>query len=65
MLGNIGDDVSKVPVAYPHGTVSFSLLGYFSSVGSSSKPSYPSLPISVGAPILMNIPRRRGGGNEN
>ena len=32
----------------PRGAVSVSSLGYFSSVGSSSKPSHPSLPLYVG-----------------
>ena len=45
VLGYGGEDVSIVPVVYPHGTVSVSSLGYFLSVGSSSKPSYPSLPV--------------------
>ena len=44
-----GEEVSIVPVVYPRGTVSISSLGYFSSVGSSSKPSYPSFPLSIGA----------------
>ena len=47
MLGYGGEDVSIVPVVYPHGTVSVSSLGYFLSVGSSSKPSYPSLPVPL------------------
>ena len=33
----------------PRGTVSVSSLGYFSSVGSSSKLSHPSLPLFLGA----------------
>ena len=49
VLGGVGEDVSIVPVVYPCGTVSVSSLGYFSSVGFSSKPSHPSLPVSVGA----------------
>ena len=42
-----GDKVSIMLVVYPRGTVSVSLLGSFSSVGSSSKSSHPSLPISL------------------
>ena len=38
-----------MPVVYPHLTVSVSSLGYFSSIGSSSKPSHPSLPFSLRA----------------
>ena len=49
MLGYGGEDVSIVPVVYPRGTVSVSPLGSFPSVGSSSKPSHPSLTVSVGA----------------
>ena len=49
VIGYIGEYVSIVPVVYPRGTVSVSSLGYFSSVGSFSKPSHPSLPVSVEA----------------
>ena len=49
MLGDGGEDVSILPVVYPCGTVSVSSLGYFSSVGFSSKPSHPYLPVSLGA----------------
>ena len=44
---NGGDEVNIVPFVYPRGKVSVSSLGYFSSVGSSSKPSHPSLPLSL------------------
>ena len=51
VLGDGGGDVSIVPVVYPCGAVSVSLLGYFSYIGSSSKlsskPSYPYLPVSI------------------
>ena len=40
------DEVNYVPFVYPRGTVSVSSLGSFSYVGSSSKPSHPSLPLS-------------------
>ena len=49
MLGGGVYEVSIVPFEYPRGTVSVSSLGYFLSVGSSSKTSHPSLPVSVGA----------------
>ena len=42
-----GDEVNYVPFVYPRGTVSVSSLGSFSSVGSSSKPSHPYLPLSL------------------
>ena len=41
-----GDKVNYVPSVYPRGTVIVSSLGSFSSVGSSYKPSHPSLPLS-------------------
>ena len=44
-----GDKVSIVPFVYYRGMVGVSSLGYFSSIGSSSKPSHPSLPLSLGA----------------
>ena len=43
-----GDEVSILTFVYPRGTVSVSPMGYFSYFGSYSKPSYPSLPVSVG-----------------
>ena len=49
MLGGGGDEVGIMPVIYPHWTVSVSSLGYFSSVGSSSKHYCPSLYLSLGA----------------
>ena len=42
-----GDELNYVPFVYPHGTVSVSSLGSFSFVGSSSKPSHPSLSLSL------------------
>ena len=48
MLGGVGDEVSVMTVVHPRGKVSVSSLGYFSSVGSSSKPYHPSLPIYLG-----------------
>ena len=49
MLEDGGEYVSIVPVVYPCWTVSISSLAYFSSIGSSSKPSHPSLPVSLRA----------------
>ena len=49
VLGYGGEEVSIVPGVYPRGTFSVSSLGSFSSVGSSSKPSHPSFPLSLGA----------------
>ena len=47
MLGFGDEDFSIVSVVYPCGTVSVSSLGYFSSVGYSSKPSHPYFPVSL------------------
>ena len=44
-----GDKVNIVPFVYPRGAVSVSSLVSFSSVGSSSKPPHPYLPLSLGA----------------
>ena len=49
VLGDGVEEVSKVPVVYPRGTVSVSSLGYFPSVGYSSKPSHPSFNLSLRA----------------
>ena len=49
VLGDGGEDVIIVPVVYPRGEVSVSSLGSFSSIGSSSKPSHPYFPLSIGA----------------
>ena len=62
-----GDDkVSRVTFVYPCGTVSVSSLGYFSSVGSSSKPSHPSLTHSISEQASSKgISIRRGRENSN
>ena len=63
MLGCGVEDVSIVPVVYPRGMVSVSSLGYFSSTGSSSKPSHPTLPVSVVAHHIQDyLNNKRGGG---
>ena len=51
-----------MPVVYPRGTFSVSSLGYFSSVGSSSKPSYPSLSVSTGARHIQEYFNNKGEG---
>ena len=43
------------------GTVSVSSLGSFSSVGSSSKPSYLSLPLSLGVHCIQDYLNNRRG----
>ena len=50
-----------MPLVYPRGTVSVSSLGYFLSVGSSSKYSHPSLPFSLGARHIQNYFREKSG----
>ena len=46
---------------YPCGTVSVSSLVSFLSVGSSSKPSHPSLPLSLGAPNIQEYFKMKRG----
>ena len=65
MLGDGGEEVSIAPVIYPRGTVIVSSLGYFLSVGSSSKPSNTSFPLSNGASHIKEYLKRKRGGNEN
>ena len=56
-----GDEVNILPFVYPRGTVSVSSIGSFSSVGSSSKPSQPSLPLSLGAHNIQEYFKRKRG----
>ena len=56
-----GDEVNYVPFVYPCETVSVSSLGSFLSVGSSSKPSHPSLPLSLVAHNIQDYSKRKKG----
>ena len=56
-----GDEVNIVPFVYPRGTVSVSSLGSFLSVGSSSKPSNPSLHLSIGAHHIQEYLKKKRG----
>ena len=56
-----GDEVIIVPFVYPRGTVSVSSLGYFSSVGSSSKPSHTYLSLSLGARHIQEYFKKKRG----
>ena len=56
---NGGDEVNIVPFVYPCGKVSVSSLGSFSYVGSSSKPSHPSLPLSLGAHHIQEYSKKK------
>ena len=58
---NRGYEVSTVIFVYPRGMVSVSSLGYFSSVGSSSKPYHPSLPLSLGARHIQEYFKKKRG----
>ena len=61
MLGYGGENVSIVPVVYPCETVSVSSLLSFLYVGSSSKPSHPSLSVSfVSHHIQKYFKKKRG-----
>ena len=62
VLGGGGGDVTIVPMVYPRGTVSVSSLGSFLSVGYSSKPSYPFLPVSIGARHIQEYFNNKRGG---
>ena len=55
------DEINYLPFVYPRGMVSFSSLGYFSSVGSSSKTSNPSLPLSLGVHNIQEYFKRKRG----
>ena len=57
MIGNGGEYVSITPVVYPR----VSSLGYFPSVGSSSKPSHSSLTVSVGARHIQDYFKKNRG----
>ena len=61
MLGGGVEDVSIVSVVYTRGTVSVSSLCYFLSVGSSSKPSNPYLPVSFGASHIQEYSKNKRG----
>ena len=54
-----GDEVNIVPFVYPRGTASVSSLGSFSSVGSSSKPYHPYLPLSLGAHSIQEYFKKK------
>ena len=49
MLGDGGEEVSIVPIVSHFRAISVSSIGYFLSVGSSSKPSHPYFLLSLGA----------------
>ena len=55
------DEVSIVTFVYPRGTCSVLSLGYFSSVSSSSKPSHPYLPLSLGARYIQEYFKNKRG----
>ena len=61
MLGDGFEDVNIVPIAYPRGTVSVSSLGSILSVGSSSKNSRLSLPVSLGSGQIQEYLKNKRG----
>ena len=61
MLGGGGDEFSIMEVVYPRGTVIVSSLGSFSSIGSSSKPSRTSLPLSIGSCHIQEYVKKKRG----
>ena len=56
-----GDEVNIVPFVYPRGKVSVSSLCYFLSIGSSSKPSHPSLTLSLRARHIQEYFKNKRG----
>ena len=61
MLRGGGDEVSVMPVVYPRGMVSVSSPDSFSYVRSSSKPSHPSLPLSLGVHRIQEYFKKKIG----
>ena len=59
MLGGGGDDISVIYIVYPRGTISVSSLGSFSSVGSLTKPSHPSLTLSFEVHHIQDHPKKK------
>ena len=64
VIGCVWDEVSVMPIVYPCGTVSVSSLGYFVSVGSSSKTSHPSVYISIGVNCIQQHFNKKRGRNQ-
>ena len=56
-----GDEVNIVTFVYPCGTLSVSSLGSFLSVGYYSKPSHPSLPLSLVARHIQEYFKKKRG----
>ena len=61
VIGYGVEDVNIATFVYLRGTVSVSSLDYFSSVGSSSKPSHPSLPVSIGTRHIQEYLKKKRG----
>ena len=64
MLGVRGDEVSIMKVVYSRGMVIVSPLGYFSSVGSYSKLSCPSLPLYLRARYIQEYLNKKSRSKE-
>ena len=56
-----GDEVNIAPFVHTGGTASVSSLGFFSSVGYSSKPSHPSLTLSLREHNIQEYFKRKRG----
>ena len=61
LLGDGGDKFSFMPVVYPRETVSVSSIGHFLSVASSSKPSHPYIPLSLGVHRIQDYFKKNRG----
>ena len=65
MLEDGDEEVGILSVVYHSGTVSISSLGYFSSVGSSSKPSHPYFTLSLIARHIQEYFNNKRRGEKN
>ena len=63
-LGDGGDKVRIISIIYMRVLFGVLLLGYFFSIGPSSKNSYPSLPYSLGARQINYFFKRNMGGKQ-
>ena len=61
VIGGGGDEVSGMYIVYPRWKVSVSSLGYLSSVGSSYKPSRPSLSLYLGVNHIQEYFKKKRG----
>ena len=61
MLGYRGGEVRIMSVVSPRESVSVSSIGYFSSIGSSSRPSHSSFNLSLGSRYIQEYFKKKKG----